>query len=139
MHGVTSLLELSGWILPDGTWISVQEWWHLSTLFELRDQGYEGLSCTESINALATGDEALIRDLAARKGLAKVSRCVLDAYVFNDAQLATLQGLMELCDLDAELTLLSHGGTQRNISVARLLKLRRAGSLFPAVECEALP
>jgi len=136
MHGVTSLPELSGWILPDGAWIAVQEWWHLSTLFELRDQGYEPFVCTSSASILATGDEALIRDLAARQGLAKVSRCVLDAYVFNDGQLATLQGLLELCNLESELTLLSHGGAQRTLSVARLLKLRRAGSLFPSVEIE---
>jgi hypothetical protein len=109
----------------------VQEWWHLSMLFELRDEGHPLLTCAQSAAVLATGDEALIRDLAARKGLAKVSRSILDAYTLNDAQLTTLQGLLDICDLDAELTLLSQGGRQKTITIARLLKLRRAGGLFP--------
>ena len=130
MHGVTSLQSLSGWILPCGTWKAVQEWWHLSALFELRDAGHQAFLCAESKGILDSGDEALIRDLAARKGLAKVSRGVLDAYTLNDAQLATLKSLMEVCDLEEELTLLSEGGAQRNIAVARVLKLRRAATLF---------
>jgi hypothetical protein len=109
----------------------VQEWWHLTALFELRDEGHGSFQDNASREVLAGGDEAIIRDFAARKGFAKVSRGVLDAYVLTDAQLLTLQGLLEVCDLEAELTLLSEGGAQRNITVARLLKLRRAGGLLP--------
>lgn len=130
MHGVTSLQSLSGWILPCGTWQAVQEWWHVSALFDLRQAGLEALQCEDSERVLASGDEALIRDFAARKGLAKVSRGMLDAYTLNDAQLATLKSLMEVCDLEEELTLLMEGGAQRSIPVARLLKLRRAAVLF---------
>jgi|GEM_PF-621111 len=134
MHGVSNVRELSGWILPDGTWRSVPEWWHISALFDLRDEGHTSLTCQTARATLDSGDEAQIRDLAARRGFAKVSRGMLDAYSFTDTQLATLQDLLEICDLEAELTLLSEDGAQRIVSVARLLKLRRAAALFPAKE-----
>jgi hypothetical protein len=130
MNGVTKLQELSGWILPDGKWKEVPEWWHLSALFDLRDEGHPDLQCAESKEILSGGDEALIRDLAARKNFAKVSRCLVDAYALSELQLATLQALLECCDLEAELTVLSFGGVQKTLSVARFLKLKRAHHLF---------
>lgn len=132
MHGVTDLSGLSGWILPCGSWLAVQEWWHLSALFDLRDEGHTALQGEEARMILDSGDEAIIRDFAARMGFVKISRCVVDAYALSELQLVTLQGLLEVCDLEAELTLLIAGGAQKAITVARLLKLRRASHLFPA-------
>lgn len=117
--------DLSGWILPDGTWLPVDEWWHIAALYDLRDSGYTALLSLRSESILLGGDEALIRSHAADLGFVKVSRRLLDAYSMNQAQLKTLQEQLIYCDLEAEFGILNGDkGVVRTISVARLLKLR---------------
>lgn len=133
MHGVTRIEHLSGWLLPEGDWIAVEEWWHISALYDLRDTGYAPLATEASRIVLEAGEEAAIRHHVATLGLIKISRKMIDAYMMNGAQLRTLKGLLEVCDLEAELGLLTgHNGQVRNVSVSRLLKLRNPELLFMA-------
>jgi hypothetical protein len=124
MDGVTKLQDLSGWILPDGSWKPAEEWWHVSVLYDLETEQCNAL--TEDLKAaLKSGDEALIRRSAANAGFIKISRQQLDLVSLNLNQLRTIQHLLELMNPDEELTLLlEHGHRQKKISVERMLKLR---------------
>ena len=131
MPGVINIAELSGWILPDGTWIAVEEWWHLSALFDLRDTGMTPLTTKDSLTVLAGGDEAQIRHHVAELGFVKISRSLIDAYTLSSSQLRTLQELLEFCDLESELGLLQSANAEiKQISVARILKLKNPAALF---------
>ena len=120
--------ELSGWILPDGTWMQVAEWWHIQAIYELRDSG--NLSDPDLATVLQGGDEALIRHELAAKGFAKVSRGVLDAYSMTDAQLRSLQDQLMFFDASDEVLILMEGGVEKRVSLERVLKLRKPHSLF---------
>lgn len=132
MLGISEVKALSGWILPDGTWTSVDEWWHLTALFDLLESNYSYLSNPESREIFATGDEAQIRHHVAQLGFAKLSRGVLDSYALTSPQLNTLQNLLKLCDLESELGLLNCllNSEIRLVSVGRILKLKKASSFF---------
>ena len=131
MPGVINIVELSGWILPDGTWMAVEEWWHLSALFDLRDTGMTPLTTKQSLAVLAGGDEAQIRHHVAELGFVKISRSLIDAYTLSSSQLRTLQELLEFCDLESELGLLQSANAEiKQISVARILKLKNPAALF---------
>ncbi|MEY2987805.1 MAG: hypothetical protein RJB13_1326 [Pseudomonadota bacterium] len=124
MDGVTKLQELSGWILPDGSWKPAEEWWHVSVLYDLESEQCTALN-EELRGALKSGDEALIRRSAANSGFIKISRQQLDLISLNLNQLRTIQRLLELMNPDEELTLLlDHGHRQKKMSVERMLKLR---------------
>lgn len=123
--------KISGWILPDGTFQEVEEWWHVSYLYERRDAGDADLNDAISLEVLTDGDESAVRDLAAKKGYVKISRGEIDAYTMTAAQLRQLQGLLDLCDPEFEFRVLVEGGkTLRNISIGRLMKIRNPQLLF---------
>lgn len=124
MDGVTKIQELSGWILPNGSWKPAEEWWHVSVLYDLESEHCSALN-SELKAALKSGDEAQIRRSAANSGFIKVSRQQIDLISLNLSQLRTIQRLLELMNPDDELTLLlEHGHRQKKISVERMLKLR---------------
>lgn len=123
--------KISGWILPDGTYKEVEEWWHVSYIYECRDGGDALFQDDESRLVLDGGEEAAIRDLAAKKGFIKISRGEIDGYSMTPQQLRQLQGLLDLCDPDFEFRLLVEGGkVLKSISVARLMKIRNPQLLF---------
>jgi hypothetical protein len=131
MLGVSDIAELSGWILPDGTWIAVEEWWHLAALFDMRDTGMEILCTEESLRVLASGDEGQIRHHVATLGFVKLSRKIVDAYSLSNGQLRTLQGLLQFCDLESEFGLLQEANTEiKPVSVDRVMKLKNPKVLF---------
>lgn len=123
--------ELSGWILPHGEFVEVDEWWHVSHLYELREQGFESLNLQENALILDRGDESEIRDMAARLGFVKISRGEIDANGMTNHQLRTLQEALELFDPSFEFRVLIEGGKAiKSISVSRLMKLKAATALF---------
>lgn len=128
--------ELSGWILPDAQWLAVEEWWHVSCLYELRSSSrVPALASPEVAAVLDEGDEAKIRDAAARLGFVKVSRGEIDAYGLTDAQLRTLQVQLGDFDPEFEFRILLGGGERiYPISVGLLLKLRTARRIFDSEE-----
>lgn len=130
MDGVIKLKELSGWILPDGHWLPAEEWWHVSALYDLKENTPQHFS--ESLcEAMQGGDEAKIRRSASEAGFVKISREQMDLISLSSAQLRTLQRLIELIDPEAEfIVLLEHGNRQKNMSVERILKLRSAAPIL---------
>jgi hypothetical protein len=130
MVGVTDIKSLSGWILPDGVWQAAQEWWHVSALYDLKEQ--QPHIFTERLTeALQNGDEAAIRRAASEAGFVKISRQQFDFVSITLNQLRTLQKLVEYIDPDTEfIVLLEHGNRQKKISVERLLKLKSVQPLL---------
>ena len=126
----STLQAISGWILPNGTWREVPEWWHLTVLYDLRDEGLDILQGEQVQRWLNAGDEGEIRHEAAKLGLVKVSRSSIDAYTMNDAQLVTLQGLFDCCSLEDEVTIIIEGGASRRWSITRILKLKKPAAIF---------
>lgn len=125
--------ELSGWLLPDATFVHVAEWWHISYLYDLRDNGMPMLQEPSAITILSGGDESSIRNLAAQLGFVKISRGEIDANGITDAQLAALQCELELFDPSFEFRLLINGGQAiKTIAIDRLMKLKSARNLFRA-------
>lgn len=125
--------KISGWILPDGHFESVEEWWHLNYLYELSETGSQLFSDVTSREILQSGDESAIRHLAAERALVKISRGEIDGYSMSDCQLRTLQSLLELSNPDFEFRIIGRDPSSRDlrkVSVARILKLRSASSLF---------
>jgi hypothetical protein len=123
--------DLSGWVLPSGEYQVVEEWWHVSHLYDLKAGGQPELQSQECAEILSRGDESEIRDMASKLGFVKISRGEIDAYSISNEQLVSLQAILELCDPEFEFRLLIKGGESiRPISVARLLKLRSALKLF---------
>ncbi|NBX17433.1 MAG: hypothetical protein EBR09_08720 [Proteobacteria bacterium] len=124
MVGVTEIKVLSGWILPDASWQPAEEWWHVSALYDLLEKKPEYF--TDALkDALSGGDEARIRRSASEAGFIKISRQQFDLLNISNAQLRTLQKLVEYIDPEDEFTvLLEHGMRQKVISVGRLLKLK---------------
>lgn len=127
--------KISGWILPRGEWVEVEEWWHISYLYELKDDpnlpGSEHFQTQQGKEVLKRGDESEIRDFAATVGFVKLSRGEIDSYGMTSKQLTTLKELIEWCDPDFEFRLLIRGGqVVKPIAVDRLLKLRSSTRLF---------
>ena len=123
--------ELSGWILPDATFVHVAEWWHVSYLYDLRDNGMPLLQEPTALATLAEGDESNIRNLAAQLGFVKISRGEIDANGMTESQLSALQCELELFDPSFEFRLLINGGqTIKTISIDRLMKLKSARNVF---------
>ncbi len=124
---------LSGWILPDASFVHVAEWWHVSYLYDLRDNGMPLLQEPAALATLAEGDESNIRNLAAQLGFVKISRGEIDANGMTEAQLSALQCELELFDPSFEFRLLISGGqTIKTIAIDRLMKLKSARNLFRA-------
>lgn len=123
--------ELSGWILPSGEYQEVEEWWHVSHLYDLKKNGLSELCLPEQSAILDRGDESEIRDMAARIGFVKLSRGEIDAYSMNALQLSTLQDLLELCDPDYEFRILVKAGESiKTLSISRILKLKSPKMIF---------
>jgi hypothetical protein len=130
MDGVTEIKEISGWILPDGHWQPAEEWWHVSALYDLKEQFPVHFSDNLQ-DALSGGDESKIRRAASEAGFVKISRQQMDLISLTLQQLRTLQRLVELIDPEAEfMVLLEHGNRQKNIAVGRLLKLKSVSPLL---------
>jgi hypothetical protein len=132
MSKVLDPAQLSGWILPDGSWLEVDAWWHLNSLYDLRAQGrVAGLCDPEPAAILDVGDEAAVRDMAARLGFVKISRGEIDAYALLDHQLKTLQHVLEEFDPSFRFRLIIMGGERiDHVSIERIMKLRSARLLF---------
>jgi hypothetical protein len=133
------VVEVSGWIFPDGQWRSVEEWWHLNAIYEWRDKNDPFASLPSLQPALNSGDEASIRHALASEGFAKISRGVLDTYTFSDLQLRTLQTQLEDFDYQEELVWVAEGAVEKKMSLERLLKLKRAAALFPSPKSQEFP
>lgn len=132
---VSELAQLSGWILPDGTWQACEDWWHLTSLYDLRDEGHNDLTTTDAREVLHRGREDEIRDLAANLGFIRISRSLIDGHALTSAQLQTLQRLIEFCDPDAEVEVLnSKENTRVRMTVARIIKLRNSSHFFDEVD-----
>jgi hypothetical protein len=125
--------DLSGWILPDGTWQACEEWWHIPVLYDLRDADHAALTSIEARQILDSGIEEKIRNFAALAGFIRISRNLIDAAGLSHEQLLTLQHLLEFCDLDAEIGLLgpNPNGSVRQVTIERILKTRNPNALFP--------
>ena len=122
--------DLSGWILPDGAWLPVAEWWHINAIYELSTT-HKAFAFSATLSAaLATGDEAVIRHELALAGFAKVSRGILDTYSLSDAQLVTLQEQLLFFDSSEEILILREGGSEKRTTLERVLKLKRSHLLF---------
>jgi hypothetical protein len=122
--------ELSGWILPDGTWLPVAEWWHINAIYDLRDSCLALANNSAVLDALSSGDEAEIRHQLALAGFAKVSRGILDTYSLSDLQLKTLQDQILYFDSTQEIVVLRQGGSEKKTTLERVLKLKRAHPLL---------
>jgi hypothetical protein len=133
-HFVEKIEELSGWILPDGTWHGCEEWWHIPVLYDLRDAQHPALVTEEAIKTLHSGIEEHIRNYASNAGFIRISRKLIDGTALTYEQLQTLQELLEFCDLDAEIGLLgpNPNGAVRQTTVERILKTRNPTALFPS-------
>jgi hypothetical protein len=123
-----ALEQLSGWILPDGSWRPVEEWWHVSALYDYISEGLDFALTDFFQSTLKEGDEAKIRDMASKAGLVKVGKRIIDAYVISTLQLRTLQEIYALCSPDTELEWLQEGGVSTVLVVSKLLKLRKMES-----------
>jgi len=42
------LNEISGWILTDGKWHPIDEWWHINAIYDLKETGYPPLQNKET-------------------------------------------------------------------------------------------
>ncbi len=126
--------DLSGWILPDGKWQACDDWWHIPVLYDLRDANYPCLTSPEARKILHSGVEESIRDFASSLGFFRVSRKMIDGRSMTLNQLATLQSLLEFCNLDSEIGLLGPdpNGPVRTTTVEKILKSRNPQALFPA-------
>ncbi len=124
------LNKISGWILTAGTWHLTDEWWHISAIYDLKDQGYPCLQSKDTSTVLNLGDESIIRDHLAQLGFIKISRCQIDGIKLSNIQLATLQNLLSLCNPDDEIGLLGSNGVIKHIRIARIMKLKNANALF---------
>ncbi len=123
--------KISGWLKPEGSFHEVEEWWHISFLYDLRDARDPLFADEESEHILQIGDESMVRDLAARKGLVKISRGEIDGYQMNTAQLSSLKDLIELADPEFEFRVLGRSGRElKTMSVGRIQKLRSAQNFF---------
>jgi hypothetical protein len=120
-----ALDQLSGWILPDGTWRPVEEWWHISALYDYISEGLEFAIQEEFQVTLNEGDESKIRHVASLSGLVKIGKRVIDAYSISSEQLKTIQDLYALCQPETEIEWLQEGGKSTVYSVSKLQKLRR--------------
>lgn len=130
MVGVTEIGSLSGWILPDGAWQPAEEWWHVSSLYDLQENCPQHFTSALK-ESLKSGDEARIRRSASEAGFVKISRQQFDFISMTLGQLRTLQKLVEYIDPEAEfIVLLEHGMRQKKIAVGRLLKLKSVQPLL---------
>lgn len=124
------LNKISGWILTDGTWYPTDEWWHISAIYDLKDQGYPCLQRQDTYEVLNSGDESIIREHLAILGFIKISRSQIDGIKITNMQLATLQNLLSLCNPDDEIGLLGSNGAIKYIRIARIMKLKNPNALF---------
>lgn len=124
------LNKISGWILTDGTWYPTEEWWHISSIYDLKEQGFPSLQSKETKEILDSGDESNIRDHLANLGFIKISRSQIDGIKLTTTQLVTLQNLLSLCNPDDEIGLLGSNGLIKHIRIARIMKLKNPNILF---------
>lgn len=124
------LNKISGWILTDGTWLPTDEWWHISAMYDLKEQGYLSLQDKETTEILRLGEESTIREHLAKLGFIKISRSQIDGIKLTQTQLVTLQNLLALCNPDDEIGLLGNNGTIKYIRIARIMKLKNPNALF---------
>jgi hypothetical protein len=129
MHDV-ALENLSGWILPDGSWRPVEEWWHVSALYDYISEGLLFARTEEYKNTLNNGDETKIRHFAATIGLVKIGKNIIDAYNINSAQLKTIQELYNLCKPETELEWLQENGKRTFITVEKIMKCKKIPNSF---------
>lgn len=128
---VHSLQDLSGWILPDSRFFMVKEWWHISGLYELRDEGYQLLLSMDAQRVLEQGHEESIRNFVSHLGFIKIARGQLDGEFINLNQLKTLKNLCLFLNPEEELDILSAKlGFIKKISIGRLLKLKNPMYVF---------
>ncbi|MBX9703332.1 MAG: hypothetical protein K2X39_04185 [Silvanigrellaceae bacterium] len=119
------LEEICGWILPDGTWLAVEQWWHISAIYDLQEAGYPALQEGDIEKALKKGDEIEIRALLAHQGFIKISRHQVDALNISNKQLQTLQGLLELCNPEDDLEFIQNESySYKYIKISRIMKLK---------------
>lgn len=121
---------LSGWLLPDGTFLEAKEWWHLAALYDLRDAG-EVLLCTPQAKiVLDGGDEDRIKEFVFQIGFVKLGRRLVEGAELSVGQLKTLHSLIEFFVPDEELGFILEGEENpRYMSVDRILKLKNPAGL----------
>lgn len=124
-------MHISGWILPCGTWKTAQEWWHIVTLYDLKDLGHPTLQSQEAHEIFAQGCETKIREFAAQNGFVKIAHQKIDGLFLNKKQLLCLQDLLLHYDIHTEFEIL-HGtlGFIKTITVYKILKLKNPDALF---------
>ena len=123
--------KISGWILPDGEWRDAQEWWHLSTLYDLKDLKYPYLSSEKSKKVLLSGNENDIRNHVCDLGFIKISRSQIDCISMTVKQLSTLKHLISYCSPDDEFSIIyGNTGIIKSVSVNKINKLKNPDGLF---------
>jgi hypothetical protein len=122
---------ISGWILPDGRWIETKEWWHISALYDLKDEQYAPLQSTKAQQIFQEGDEESIRNFASELGFIKVSQTIIDGEIMTKIQLDTLKNLLLIFNPDFEISVYtSKSGFIKKISVKRIFQLKNSTLFF---------
>lgn len=131
VHPCYLVSECSGWILPEGRFVPVEEWWHVSGLYDLKDQNYPLFQSDIAQKIFQNGNEESIRNFAAQVGLVKIGRGQLDGEKFNEQQLVTLKLLIQFLDPEFEFEILSPSvGLIKKMSVDRILKVKNTNVIF---------
>ena len=119
--------RVSGWILPDGTWLPCNPWEHIRAAKQIHFLIEEKEKHLELARTWADPDEEKLRTCLASMGFVKVCYHLVDADGFNNRQLRQLQELYSLLSPDDEIEFI--GRIQLRLPVRLLLKLKDAERL----------
>lgn len=121
----TEITKISGWILPDASWRQVDEWWHISGIYDLHKEKNVFLQDAKTKLNLKIGKEEDIRAHVASLGFIKFSRGQIDALSMTKKQLLSVKNLISTCHEDEKLSFF-HFETEniKHFFVSQILKIQ---------------
>lgn len=114
--------RVSGWILPDGTWVECMPWEHIRVAKDIAWVQQQRTASSELEAHWDDPDDEKIRGSLARLGLVKVCYHLVDADSLTNRQLKRLQESYALMPPDEEIEFI--GRIRVKMQVRILLKLR---------------
>lgn len=121
------MIQKSGWILPDGSFVECEPWLHLQTaktisfVIEMKNS-HIGLQDTWDDT-----EGELLRKSLGDIGLVKVNNELVDAHYINNTQLKVLQQLYDLAPPEKEIVFV--GKISLRLPVRLFLKLKNPDRL----------
>jgi hypothetical protein len=114
--------RVSGWILPDGSWVECHPWEHVRTAKSLPVVLEQRGKDPELVGLWDDPDDEKLRGCLARIGLVKVCYHLVDADTLTPRQLRMLQQVYGFHSLDEEIEFI--GRIRGRVELRILMKIR---------------